>query len=162
MRDPRHAAGNLLGTRTISLDLLWLRYWAQGGTAGVLEFDAYIHGALQPEQFELKLIDWALEEALPRRIRGLDPGPDTLGVFAVGLLALRRLSVRKSAVRDMSAVLPYPSPYFGVTGLWNLPLGARVVISTRTLACNEAGLVILCQDQSQGLVVLGIDCEHNP
>ncbi|MDI2020091.1 hypothetical protein [Paenarthrobacter nicotinovorans] len=65
MRAPRHAARNLLETKTISLDLLWLRYWAQGGSTGVLEFNAYIHGALQPEQFELKLIDWALEEALP-------------------------------------------------------------------------------------------------
>lgn len=65
MRDPRHAARNLLGAKAISLDLLWLRYWAQGGTAGVLEFDAYVHGALQPEHIELQLIEWALEEALP-------------------------------------------------------------------------------------------------
>ena len=64
MNDPRHAARILLETKSISRDLLWLRYWAQGGTAGVQELDAYVHGALRPEPFELKLMDWALE-ALP-------------------------------------------------------------------------------------------------
>ncbi|MEV7664006.1 hypothetical protein [Paenarthrobacter sp. NPDC089316] len=46
----------------MTIERLWMSYWAEGGSAGLLELDAYVHEALRPPAFELKLIGWATEE----------------------------------------------------------------------------------------------------
>ncbi|MBT2586468.1 hypothetical protein [Arthrobacter sp. ISL-95] len=62
MNDPRHTARNLIKQRAITLDRLWIRYWAHGGNAPALEFDAYLHEALVLHPFDLKILTWALED----------------------------------------------------------------------------------------------------
>lgn len=62
MTDPRKTARNHLGRHTITLDLLWLTYWGEGGAAPLFEFDAYIHEALKPPAFELRILTWAMED----------------------------------------------------------------------------------------------------
>ena len=62
MKDPRRSARNLLRRDTVTIERLWMSYWAEGGSAGLLELDAYVHEALRPPAFELKLIGWATEE----------------------------------------------------------------------------------------------------
>ena len=44
------------------LDDLWLRYWANGGSAGIFEFDAFLHGLREPDAFELEILGWAVED----------------------------------------------------------------------------------------------------
>lgn len=62
MNDPRQRARVLLDRDSITLEKLWIRYWAEGGNADPLELDAYIREALKPHPFELALLAWALEE----------------------------------------------------------------------------------------------------
>jgi len=62
MSDPRQTARNLLRRNSVTLELLWLRYWAEGGDATAFEFDAYLHEALNPPAHELRIIEWAMEE----------------------------------------------------------------------------------------------------
>jgi len=46
---------------TVTIERLWIRYWAEGGSADLLELDAYVHEALRPPAFELTLLGWATE-----------------------------------------------------------------------------------------------------
>ncbi|MCF3141103.1 hypothetical protein LRQ04_17780 [Paenarthrobacter sp. AR 02] len=59
--DPRQSARNLLQREAITLEQLWIKYWAEGGNATPVELDAYVHDALEPHEFELTLIAWAME-----------------------------------------------------------------------------------------------------
>ncbi|MFK4637257.1 hypothetical protein [Paenarthrobacter histidinolovorans] len=59
--DPRQSARNLLQLDTVTIERLWIRYWAEGGSADLLELDAYVHEALRPPAFELTLLGWATE-----------------------------------------------------------------------------------------------------
>ena len=62
MEDPRITARYLIRNRTIDLEDLWLRYWAQGGNAPVLELDAYVFEIQERHPFELRILSWALED----------------------------------------------------------------------------------------------------
>lgn len=42
--------------------LLWLRYWANGGSGQEWELDAFIHGLPVLEEYDLKLLGWAIED----------------------------------------------------------------------------------------------------
>lgn len=66
MNDEMKAARALVEQRIVSMEALWLRYWANGGQASEEELDAYVHGALEPEKFDLLVIRWALEELTNR------------------------------------------------------------------------------------------------
>lgn len=65
MHDPRQSARFLLDENTITLEWLWIKYWAEGGNATPLELDAYVHEALRPNSSELDLIACAMEDAFP-------------------------------------------------------------------------------------------------
>ncbi|MBT2588415.1 hypothetical protein [Arthrobacter sp. ISL-95] len=66
MNDPRQRARDLLEhDSSITLERLWIKYWAEGGNADPLELDAYVHEALKPHPFELDLIAWAMEDLCP-------------------------------------------------------------------------------------------------
>jgi hypothetical protein len=67
MEDPRGAARELLAISGDDLWLLWLRYWANGGNGQEWELDAFIHGLPVLEEYDLKLLGWAIEDvnALP-------------------------------------------------------------------------------------------------
>lgn len=61
MNDPRQRARDLLEQDSITLDRLWIKYWAEGGNADLLELDAYVHEALKPHPSELILLTWAMD-----------------------------------------------------------------------------------------------------
>ncbi|MBT2588372.1 hypothetical protein [Arthrobacter sp. ISL-95] len=65
MTDPRHTARNLIEQQAVSLDRLWVWYWAEGGNAPTFEFDAFLHEALLLHPFDLKILTWALEDLDP-------------------------------------------------------------------------------------------------
>jgi hypothetical protein len=50
--DPRVRARDLLQKQSISFEKLWLLYWSNGGDAGPVEFDAFIHGIDLLTQFD--------------------------------------------------------------------------------------------------------------
>ncbi len=62
MEDPRLAALDLIRQDTKYLDELWLKYWAEGGSAGSAEFDGYLHGSTQPDSFDLQILRWAIDD----------------------------------------------------------------------------------------------------
>ena len=62
MKDPRFIAKMMTEQNRTSLDDLWLRYWANGGTADKSEFDAYLNGSAERDPFELKILAWAIED----------------------------------------------------------------------------------------------------
>lgn len=62
MEDPRLTALNLIQQDKNYLDELWLKYWANGGSAGSVEFEAYLHGLTQPDSFDLQILHWAIDE----------------------------------------------------------------------------------------------------
>jgi len=58
----------MLQQNDTTMDELWLKYWANGGSAGVEEFDAYLQGLQDRDDYDKKILAWAVEEvaALPR------------------------------------------------------------------------------------------------
>ncbi|BCW45320.1 hypothetical protein [Arthrobacter sp. StoSoilB5] len=62
MDDPRKTARQLIAKHEITLERLWLRYWAEGGNASEPEFDAFVHGALRLPRFDLRVLTWAMED----------------------------------------------------------------------------------------------------
>ena len=66
MEDPRTAVLALIQQNKASLDRIWLRYWANGGSQSPLDFDGYVHGLLDPDENDSLILSWALEEVLTR------------------------------------------------------------------------------------------------
>ena len=66
VEDPRSAALALLQERRASVDEIWLRYWANGGNTGPVEFEAYLYGLLEPAEFDPVVLSWAVQEVLLR------------------------------------------------------------------------------------------------
>ncbi|UKA69151.1 hypothetical protein LFT44_21780 (plasmid) [Arthrobacter sp. FW306-05-C] len=62
MSDPRYAARSLIELNIISLEGVWLRYWGQGGSAGALDFDAFLYEIQEPPQLELAFLAWAMDD----------------------------------------------------------------------------------------------------
>jgi hypothetical protein len=62
MQDPRPQAQFLVRDDDSSLCLLWVWYRANGGEARLEEFDAYLHGLLVLDPFDLKILAWAMED----------------------------------------------------------------------------------------------------
>lgn len=62
MEDPRLIALNLIEQDESNLYKLWLRYWANGGDAHILEFVAYVHGISERDAFDQRILGWAIEE----------------------------------------------------------------------------------------------------
>ena len=64
MDDPRKTAREYLQRGTATLDQLWARYWGNGGSAGPVEFEAYLYAAQDPPAQELEILGWALTEII--------------------------------------------------------------------------------------------------
>jgi hypothetical protein len=62
MHDPRLRAQFLVRDDNTALRLLWVWYRANGGEAPPEEFDAYLHGLMALDAFDLKILAWALED----------------------------------------------------------------------------------------------------
>lgn len=62
MEDPRLTALKLIRQDKTYLDELWLKYWAQGGSAGSVEFEAYLHGLTQPDSYDLQILRWVIDD----------------------------------------------------------------------------------------------------
>lgn len=66
MEDPRLTAQNLIELDGTYLQDLWVSYWGNGGNAQLMEFDAYLHGLIQQDEYDLRILEWAIEEVLAR------------------------------------------------------------------------------------------------
>jgi hypothetical protein len=62
MLDPRSQAQVLVSEDDSSLHTLWTWYWANGGNAALVEFDAYLYGLIVLDAFDLQILTWALED----------------------------------------------------------------------------------------------------
>jgi hypothetical protein len=62
LEDPRLTALNFIRQDKNYLDELWLKYWAQGGSAGSVEFEAYLHGLTQRDSYDLQILRWAIDD----------------------------------------------------------------------------------------------------
>ncbi|WP_461172227.1 hypothetical protein M1D93_14660 [Arthrobacter sp. Z1-9] len=62
MQDPRPQAQALVRDDHSSLCLLWVWYRGNGGEARLEEFDAYVHGLVVLDAFDLKILTWAMED----------------------------------------------------------------------------------------------------
>lgn len=67
MEDSRPAARMMVLQDSDCLEDLWLRYWANGGNADKFEFDAYLHGLMERDLFDQKILAWALQDLSRRR-----------------------------------------------------------------------------------------------
>ncbi len=59
--NPQQQAKALLASGDLCLLELWFLYWGQGGNAGPLELDAFIHGIPLLAQNDTAILGWALE-----------------------------------------------------------------------------------------------------
>ena len=66
MADPRREALEMVQQDKTSIDLLWLRYFANGGNAEPLDFEAYIYGLLDPDEYDPLVLSWAIEDITAR------------------------------------------------------------------------------------------------
>jgi hypothetical protein len=62
MQDLRPQAQVLVRDDKASFCLLWLWYRGNGGQAPPEEFDAYLHGLMDLDAFDMKILVWALED----------------------------------------------------------------------------------------------------
>lgn len=60
--DPRPAALHLLETGELSIEDLWLQYKSRGGSADVLELDAFIHDVPLLHGLEVEVLRVTLKE----------------------------------------------------------------------------------------------------
>ena len=64
--DPRLTALNLIRQDKNYQDELWLKYWANGGSAGSVEFGAYLSSESRPDSFDLQILRWAIDDVIPQ------------------------------------------------------------------------------------------------
>lgn len=64
MDDPRFAAWALVQCSAASVEDLWMRYFAKGGDADPVEFEAYLYGLLDPASRDALILSWVVDEVL--------------------------------------------------------------------------------------------------
>lgn len=62
MHDPRQTARTLIEHHDVTLDHLWVMYWAEGGSAPLPNFEAFLYEAQEPAPFDLEILTWAIED----------------------------------------------------------------------------------------------------
>jgi hypothetical protein len=62
MTDLRQTARNLIEHHTITLERLWITYWANGGDATLFDLDAYLYEIQGPTPLDLRILGWAVED----------------------------------------------------------------------------------------------------
>ena len=60
--DPRPVALHLIETGELSIEDLWLQYISRGGSADVLELDAFVHDVPLLHGLEVEVLRVTLEE----------------------------------------------------------------------------------------------------
>ena len=64
MKDPRFAALALVECSAVSVADLWVKYFAKGGDADSVEFEAYLYGLLDPGRHDALILSWVVDEVL--------------------------------------------------------------------------------------------------
>lgn len=62
MNDPRQTALEMVRQDKTSIDDLWIRYFANGGNADPVDFEAYIHGLLDADEYDPAILSWAVDD----------------------------------------------------------------------------------------------------
>ncbi|UKA76176.1 hypothetical protein [Arthrobacter sp. FW306-07-I] len=62
MGDPRQAALDMVQRDEIDIFTIWLRYFAYGGDADELDFEAGIYGLLGLDEYDALILSWVVEE----------------------------------------------------------------------------------------------------
>lgn len=62
MADPRQAALHMLQQNETDVFTIWLRYFANGGNADELDFEAYIYGLVDMDEYDALILSWAVED----------------------------------------------------------------------------------------------------
>jgi hypothetical protein len=65
VEDPRLVARALAQKDPGWVDDLWLKYWAHGGSADRIEFDAFLRGITARDPYELRILAWAIDDLDP-------------------------------------------------------------------------------------------------
>lgn len=66
MEDPRFAAWALVQCSAASVQDLWVQYFAKGGVADSVEFEAYLYGLVDPGRHNALILSWVVDELLGR------------------------------------------------------------------------------------------------
>ena len=66
MEDPRFAALVLVRCHCASVEDLWVRYFAKGGDADCVEFEAYLYGLIEPRRNDALILSWVIDEVAGR------------------------------------------------------------------------------------------------
>jgi hypothetical protein len=66
MNDPRQTALEMVQQDKTSIADLWLRYFANGGNADPVDFEAYLHGLLDADECDMLILSWALDDVSGR------------------------------------------------------------------------------------------------
>ncbi|WP_284976984.1 hypothetical protein [Arthrobacter sp. efr-133-TYG-104] len=66
--DPLQTARTRVQKHDISFDDLWAWYWANGGSAEPVDFDAYLFGLERRDPFDMKILAWAMEDLEERSL----------------------------------------------------------------------------------------------
>lgn len=64
--DPRRAARSLIESGVLCIEDLWVEYQARGGSADVLELDAFIHDIPLMTGLEVEVLRLTLSELRPK------------------------------------------------------------------------------------------------
>jgi hypothetical protein len=62
VEDPRLTARSMIEQNETDVDELWLRYFANGGSALHFEFESFLYQVSEPTALDLDLLDLAIEE----------------------------------------------------------------------------------------------------
>ena len=83
MKDPQLVARTIVLQDSGWLWALWLQYWANGGNSSAFDFDTYVHGLKGRDEFEEKLLIWAIED-LKRALQWLHSALARIGMSGGG------------------------------------------------------------------------------
>ena len=62
MNDPRQTALEMVQQDKTSIDDLRIRYFANGGNADPVDFEAYIHCLLDADEYDPAILSWAVDD----------------------------------------------------------------------------------------------------
>ncbi|WP_285247706.1 MULTISPECIES: hypothetical protein [unclassified Pseudarthrobacter] len=62
MGDPRQAALDMVQQNKADIEATWLRYFANGGNADQIDFEACVYGLLDLDEYDARILSWAVEE----------------------------------------------------------------------------------------------------
>jgi len=66
MEDPRFAAMELVRCSAVSVEELYVKYFAMGGNADCVAFEAYLYGLVDPVRNDAVILSWVVDEVLGR------------------------------------------------------------------------------------------------